>query len=53
MRVIDRAIQVHGAAGVSDDYPLAEYYSRARTVFPCFSPHLHGLVALPTSRTAE
>jgi acyl-CoA dehydrogenase len=25
--VIDRAIQVHGAAGVSDDFPLARLYS--------------------------
>ncbi len=23
LRVIDRAIQAHGAAGVSDDFPLA------------------------------
>jgi acyl-CoA dehydrogenase len=32
VRVIDRAIQIHGAAGVSDDYPLAEIWSRARTL---------------------
>jgi len=30
--IIDRAIQVHGAAGVSADTPLAEYYTYARTV---------------------
>ena len=30
--VIDRAIQVHGAAGVSDDFPLAELYAAARTL---------------------
>ena len=30
--VIDRAIQVHGAAGVSDDWPLAEMYAHARTL---------------------
>jgi acyl-CoA dehydrogenase len=30
--VIDRAIQVHGAAGVSDDFPLAELYVAARTL---------------------
>jgi acyl-CoA dehydrogenase len=29
-RVIDRAIQVHGGAGVSDDLPLAEMYAWAR-----------------------
>ena len=30
--VIDRAIQVHGGAGVSDDFPLASMYSYARTL---------------------
>ena len=28
--VIDRAIQAHGAAGVSQDFPLAEMYAQAR-----------------------
>jgi acyl-CoA dehydrogenase len=33
--VIDRAIQVHGAAGVSDDFPLAQLYAwhRAMRIF--------------------
>jgi acyl-CoA dehydrogenase len=30
--VIDRAIQVHGGAGVSDDFPLAALYAHARTL---------------------
>lgn len=30
--VIDRAIQVHGGAGVSDDFPLAMMYAMARTL---------------------
>jgi acyl-CoA dehydrogenase len=30
--VIDRAIQVHGGAGVSDDFPLAVMYAHARTL---------------------
>jgi acyl-CoA dehydrogenase len=30
--VIDRAIQIHGGAGVSDDTPLALIWSRARTL---------------------
>ena len=30
--VIDRAIQVHGGAGVSDDFPLASMYAHARTL---------------------
>jgi acyl-CoA dehydrogenase len=31
-QVIDRAIQVHGGAGVSDDFPLAAMYAHARTL---------------------
>ena len=30
--VIDRSIQVHGGAGVSDDFPLALMYAHARTL---------------------
>jgi acyl-CoA dehydrogenase len=30
--VVDRAIQVHGGAGVSDDLPLAEMYAGARVL---------------------
>ena len=32
LRVIDRAIQAHGAAGVSDDFPLAAAWAHARTM---------------------
>jgi acyl-CoA dehydrogenase len=32
LAVIDRAIQVHGGAGVSDDTPLARFYAHARTL---------------------
>jgi acyl-CoA dehydrogenase len=31
-RIIDRAIQVHGGAGVSDDFPLASMYAQQRTL---------------------
>jgi len=31
-QVLDWAMQVHGAAGVSDDFPLAFFYSQARTL---------------------
>ena len=31
-QVIDWAIQVHGAGGVSDDFPLAAAYAGARTL---------------------
>jgi len=30
--IIDRAIQLHGGAGVSDDTPLAYFYASARTL---------------------
>ena len=30
--MIDRAIQVHGGAGVSDDFPLAMMYAHLRTL---------------------
>jgi acyl-CoA dehydrogenase len=32
LRVIDRAIQAHGGAGVSDDFPLAAMYAAIRTL---------------------
>jgi acyl-CoA dehydrogenase len=32
LAVIDRAIQLHGAAGVSDDFPLAAAWAHARTI---------------------
>ena len=32
LRVIDRAIQAHGGAGVSDDFDLAAAWARARTL---------------------
>ena len=31
-RVVDRAIQAHGALGVSDDVPLASMYAHLRTL---------------------
>ena len=32
LRVIDRAIQVHGGGGVSDDFPLAYMCAHMRTL---------------------
>ena len=32
LRVLDRAIQAHGAAGVCDDFPLAAMWAHARTI---------------------
>jgi acyl-CoA dehydrogenase len=32
LKVLDRAIQAHGGAGVSDDFPLAYFWASARTL---------------------
>ena len=32
LRVLDRAIQAHGGAGVCDDFPLARAWAHARTL---------------------
>ncbi len=32
LRVLDRAIQAHGGAGVSDDFPLAYFWAQSRTL---------------------
>jgi acyl-CoA dehydrogenase len=32
LKIIDRAIQVHGGGGVSDDFPLAAMYAHMRTL---------------------
>jgi acyl-CoA dehydrogenase len=32
LRVLDRAIQVHGGAGVGPDFPLAAWWANARTL---------------------
>jgi acyl-CoA dehydrogenase len=31
LKVIDRAIQIHGAAGVTEDFPLASFWAHERT----------------------
>jgi acyl-CoA dehydrogenase len=32
LRVLDRAIQAHGGAGVSDDFELAAHWANSRTL---------------------
>lgn len=32
LRILDRAVQVHGAGGVSQDFPLARYWAHLRTL---------------------
>jgi acyl-CoA dehydrogenase len=45
LRVVDRSIQAHGAAGVSDDFPLAAMYAGLRTLRLADGPdEVHRLV---------
>jgi len=32
LRVLDRSIQAHGAAGVCDDFPMAMMWAQSRTI---------------------
>ncbi len=32
LKIIDRAIQVHGGGGITDDFPLASFYAHQRTL---------------------
>jgi acyl-CoA dehydrogenase len=49
LRVLDRAIQAHGGAGVSDDFPLAKAWAHARTLRLADGPdevHLEAIAKL-------
>ncbi len=49
LRVLDRAIQAHGGAGVSDDFPLAHAWAHARTLRLADGPdevHLESIAKL-------
>jgi len=51
--VIDRAIQIHGGAGLSNDFPLARWYTIARTLRIADGPdqvHLESIAALEINR---
>jgi acyl-CoA dehydrogenase len=53
LRVIDRAIQAHGAAGVSDDFVLASAWAHARTIRIADGPdevHREAIAKLELSR---
>jgi acyl-CoA dehydrogenase len=55
-RVIDRAIQLHGGGGVSQDFPLAEMYAAQRTLRLADGPdevHRRTLGRLELARFAE
>jgi acyl-CoA dehydrogenase len=54
--VIDRAIQVHGGAGVSQDTPLARFYATARTLRLVDGPdevHLRTVARTELARAAR
>ena len=54
--VIDRALQVHGAAGVSDDTPLARMYAMTRALRIADGPdevHLRTIAKLELRQAAE
>ncbi|NJL26926.1 MAG: acyl-CoA dehydrogenase [Thermoanaerobaculia bacterium] len=55
LEVLDRAIQVHGGAGVSDDFHLAAHWAAARTLRLADGPdevHLEALAKMELGRHA-
>ncbi len=53
MKVIDRAIQVHGGGGVSQDFPLAQFWIYARTLRLADGPdevHLESIAKMELKR---
>jgi acyl-CoA dehydrogenase len=53
LRVLDRAIQAHGAAGVCDDFPLARAWAHARTLRLADGPDEVHLEAIARSELAR
>lgn len=54
-QVIDRAMQVHGGGGMSDDFPLAYFYTMARTLHYADGPdevHRNAIAKLELGRYA-
>jgi len=54
--VIDRAIQVHGAAGIGDDFPLASMYAHARTLRIADGPddvHIRSVARMELGKYAD
>ena len=55
LRVLDRAIQAHGGAGVCDDFPLARAWAHARTLRLADGPdevHLEAIAKAELSRVS-
>ena len=53
LRVLDRAIQAHGGAGVCDDFPLARWWAHARTLRLADGPDEVHLEAIARSELAK
>ena len=56
LRVLDRAIQAHGAAGVSDNFPLAYAWAHARTLRLADGPdevHLEAIAKAELNRSGD
>lgn len=56
LRVVDRAVQAHGAAGVSQDFPLAKMWAHQRTLRIADGPdevHLNQLGRTENKRHVE
>jgi acyl-CoA dehydrogenase len=54
--ILDRAIQVHGGAGVSDDFPLASMYAHARTLRIADGPdavHLRSVARMELGKSVQ
>jgi acyl-CoA dehydrogenase len=54
LRVLDRAVQVHGGAGVGPDFPLAAWWANARTLRLADGPdevHLESIAKWELSRS--
>ncbi len=56
LRVLDRAIQAHGAAGVCDDFPLAQMWAHTRTIRLADGPdevHREAIAKLELAKTTH
>ncbi|WP_286929954.1 MULTISPECIES: acyl-CoA dehydrogenase family protein [Aeromicrobium] len=56
LKIIDRAIQVHGGAGVTNDFPLATYYAHQRALRLADGPdevHKRSIARLELRRRAS
>jgi acyl-CoA dehydrogenase len=52
LAVLDRAIQTHGAAGLSQDFPLSRIWAYLRTVYIAESRMRRTRLSLPEPRTS-